>query len=255
MHFLRISFCGQRLFFFITPLWPRVLYEGEFSEGELWGCRAGFCGRRLLCFCWLLIWFFSWRPGYFREFELERGETSSAFFFFFLSRPLSLCLMQNWRALPASVVRAKNKNKWHMTRTQCLNGPAEVSGPHLLQAISSYAGCLTPQVKGTRGTRAVLRRGGGGFCQTQAFGIAGRSRPAAWTPRHTVSQLSRTGAGYPSPITSPRLRDLLPLRCTTQVWTFNEGWQRQRSPRLSRNQETSPNFFFFFVLFYIFNIF
>lgn len=159
---------------------PRVFYKGKCGEGSRRGARPLSPG--VLCFCWHIIWFFSWMPALSENLSSSEEGTSSAFphlFFFCVSRTKPKA--RSW-----SVVRPENKSKWHVTRTQCLDGPAKVSGPHLLRAIS-----LTPAVcrlrwKGGQGARGAAP--GWWLLPGEAVGMAGRARLASRSLRRAVSQ-------------------------------------------------------------------
>ena len=97
----------------------------ESVEGNHRGAQAAFFVGAL-CFCWLLIWFFSQcRP-------FQRREATSAF-----PHPFPFCVSPKTERPCLEVLSdQKNKSKWHVTRKQCLDVPGQSKWPHLLRAIS-----------------------------------------------------------------------------------------------------------------------
>lgn len=166
-------FLWVRTLLFITSWGPRMFYKEDTGEGNRRGARQLFVG--VLCFCCLLIWFFSWCRLFQRIWAgAKRGLVS----FLFCVSP------ENWKALSWSVVRPENKSKWHVTRTQCLDGPAKVSGPI---CCGRFLFCRLSATSGERGqgARAALRWW---RLPGEAVGMAGRARSASRSLRHTVGQ-------------------------------------------------------------------
>lgn len=188
------KFLWVRTLLFITSWGPRVFYKAESSEGSRRGGRQVFVGLGVLCFCWRLIWFFSWCRLFERIWAGVKRDLVS------FSSPFSLlCLTQNWKALSWSVVRPENKSKWHVTRTQCSDGPAKVSGPiccgrFLLCRLSAASGERGQGARGCAEMVAAARRSSWHGWE----GTAGLTLAAA----HSRPSLC-TSAGYPSLIRFP----------------------------------------------------
>lgn len=159
---------------FITSKGPTVFIRRGIVRGQ-WGCMAAYCG---LGFCWRLIWSFSGC----RLFQKIWARTQRPRQLF-LSLP-PLCLTPNWKSLSWVVVRAENRNKWHVTRTQCMDGPAKVSGPI---CCGRFLFCRLSAASGERGRERGLRCNGG----------VGQTKQLAWLgehgPPHSCSSMQPAG--------------------------------------------------------------
>lgn len=217
---LHMFLWGWTLLFIIS--WgPMVFYKEENGKGNCRGARQLFVGE--LCFCWLLIWFFSW----FRLFQriwagAKRGLVS-------FSSPFFFCVsLRTERPLSWSVVRPENKSKWHVTRTQCLAGPAKVSGPI---CCGRFLFCRLPATSGERGQgpRAVPRWW---RLPGEAVGMAGRARPASRSaaahsrPAFAQAQVIRHSSGFRCLITFPWWTH---IQCRTRVSACNERFDSWRA--------------------------
>lgn len=153
-------FLWARTLLFIASWGPRVFYK-ESGEGSCRGAWRLFVGLGVLCFCWFLSWFFSWCWLFQRIWARGKREASSAFPYSF-----PFCVSpKNWKALCWSVVRPENKSKWHVTRTQCSDGPAKVSAPICCKR---FLFCRLSAASGERGPRSEgCAAWDGGVCQAK----------------------------------------------------------------------------------------
>lgn len=203
------------------------------GEGNRRGARQLSVGA--LCFCCRLILFFSWcRPfqriwagakrGYVSFFLNPRPPFYFLHFFYFNSvlpiaeRP---CL---------EVFQPENKSKWHVTRTQCLGGPAKVSGP-ICCGWFLFCGLSATSGERGQGPRAVLRQW---HLPGATAGMAGRPQSAPCSlaaaahclPAFAQAQVIHHSSGFRCLVTFPWCTH---IQRRTKVSACNERFDSWRA--------------------------